>query len=121
MADYLGLVWLGLGFMAGLLAIVYGGRGLSREPGKPAKPTALGWCVLAFGLVSLVLALMVTGGGSDRVTWTLAAGIATLIAGIGAVVRRDRHWPTWAGLVIGGIPALFWALFALGYLLGWAE
>jgi hypothetical protein len=121
MTDYLGPVWLGLGVVAGFLAIFYGGRGLSGESGKPAKPTALGWCVLAFGLASLVLALMVTGGGSDRVTWTFAAGIATLIAGIGALVKRDRHWPTWTGLAIGGIPALFWALFALGHLFGWAE
>jgi hypothetical protein len=117
MSDYVGLVWLGLGVVAGYVAIVYGGRDFARESGKPAKPTPLGWCVLAFGLVSLVLALMVTGGGSDRVTWTFAAGIATLIAGIGAVVKRDRHWPTWTGLAVGGIPALFWALFALGYLL----
>ena len=51
----------------------------------------------------------------------MAAGVATLIAGIGAVVKRDRHWPTWTGLAIGGIPTLFWALFALGHLLDWAE
>jgi hypothetical protein len=119
--DYLGLVWLGLGVGAGLLAIVFGGRGAPGESERPPKPTALGWCVLVFGLVSLVLALMVTGGGSGRVAWTLAAGVATLIAGIGALVKRDRHWPTVTGLAIGGIPALFWALFALGYLLDWAE
>lgn len=110
-------IWSGLGLVAGVLAIVIGGRGLSREPEKPRKPTVLGWIVLEFGVISLVLALLVTGGGSERVAWTFGAGIATLVAGIGALIKKDRHWPTWAGLVIGVIPALFWALFALGYLL----
>jgi hypothetical protein len=108
-------VWLGLGIVAGVLAIVFGGRGISRGSDRPAKPTAVGWCVLAFGLISLALALMVTSGGSW--TWVSGAGLATLIAGIGALVKRDRHWATWTGLVIGVVPALFWALFALGYLL----
>ena len=107
-------VWLGLGIAAGALAIVFGGRSSSRGSGK-RKPTALGWCVLAFGVISLALALMVTSGGSW--TWVSGAGMATLVAGIGALVKKDRQWPTWVGLVIGIVPALFWALFALGYLL----
>ena len=63
MSDYVVLVWVGLGVATGVVAVVFAGRDLALESGKPAKPTALGWCVLAFGLVSLVLALMVTGGG----------------------------------------------------------
>lgn len=108
-------LWIGLGAAAGVLAVVIGGRDLSRGAGKAAKISALGWCVLIFGAVSLMLALLVTSGASW--TWVMGAGIAVLIAGIGALVKGDRHWPTWTGLAIGVVPALFWALFALGSLL----
>ena len=113
MTDY---IWLVLGVVAGFVAIAVGGRSLAGQSGKSVKPTPLGWCVLVFGLVSLGLALIVTSG-VGALAWALAAGTATLIAGVGALVKGDRHWPTWTGLAIGVIPALLWALFALGYLL----
>ncbi len=115
-----GYLWtaliLALGVAAGVLAVALGGRRLVTGSGKPARPTVLGWCVLAFGLVPPLLMLLVGRQGSDLLPWIWAAGLAALIAGVGAVVKRDRHWPTWAGLVLGVPVSLFWALFALGHL-----
>jgi hypothetical protein len=37
---------------------------------------------------------------------------------IGALVKRDRHWPTWVGLCVGALPALFWVAFMLGEVFG---
>ena len=114
---------LGLGVAAGVLAVRFAGRGLPAGvgAGTSTKPSALGWCVLAFGLVPPLLMFFVGRAGSDVLPWIWAAGLAVLIAGVGAVVKRDRHWPTWAGLVLGVPVALFWALFALSYLAGCAE
>lgn len=112
---------LALGVAAGVLAVVFGGRRFATGSGKPARPTALGWCVLAFGLVPPLLMLLVGREGSDLLAWIWAAGLAALIAGAGALVKRDRHWPTWAGLALGVPVSLFWALFALSYVVGWAE
>lgn len=115
--GYLQLAFiLGLGVAAGILAVVLGGRRLVTASDKPRRPTALGWCVLAFGLVAAVLMPLVGRAGSDLLPWIWAAGLAAVIAGVGAVVKRDRHWPTWAGLVLGIPVSLFWALFALGHL-----
>lgn len=114
---------LGLGVAAGVLAIRFAGRGLpsGAGAGTSAKPSALGWCVLAFGLVPPLLMFFVGREGSDVLPWIWAAGLAVVIAGVGAVVKRDRRWPTWAGLVLGVPVALFWALFALGHLFGGGE
>ena len=123
MGDNLWLgIFIGLGVVAGVLAIVYGGRGLSRASGEPAKPTALGWCVFAFGLVSLGITawgLLVFDSGPETTVEPFpllcGAGVAILIAGIAALVKRDRHWPTWTGLAIGLPAPLAVGVFALGY------
>jgi hypothetical protein len=114
---------LGLGVATGVLAIRFAGRGLpvGADAGTSAKPSALGWCVLAFGLVPPLLMFFVGKAGADLLPWIWAAGLAVLIAGVGAVMKKDRRWPTWAGLVLGVPVALFWALFALGHLVGGGE
>lgn len=96
--DASNVIWIGIGAVVGALAVLLGGRGTPASPARPAKPTMLGWSALALGLLTVVLSFLVTGGGSSRVFWVIGAGIAALIAGIGAVVKRDRHWPTWTGL-----------------------
>jgi hypothetical protein len=44
--------------------------------------------------------------------------VATVILGGVSLARRDRGWPTWAGLIAGLIPAVFWLIFAAGYIFG---
>lgn len=109
-------LWIGLGVLVGVVALVVGRRPASGEAGGRGGPTVLGWTVLGLGALTLVLSFLVTGGGSGRLVWPIAAGVATLVAGIGAIVRRDRRWPTWVGLVVGVVPLLFWATFGLGHL-----
>jgi len=109
-------VWIGLGVVVGVLAVVPGGR----QPAQgSAKPTALGWSVLGFGLITALLSALATWGqgGSEQLPRIFAGGVATLIAGIGAIVKRERHWPTWAGLAIGVCSAAFWGLFLVAFIL----
>ena len=49
---------------------------------------------------------------------SIACAAAAVIIGVGAVLRRDRRWPTWVGLAAGVIPAVFWIAFVVGNLLG---
>jgi hypothetical protein len=111
---------IGLGIAAGILAIVVGGRNPTKVSEKPSKPTLLGWSVLAFGLTTVILAALAMwgAGGSEQVPRIFGGGAATLIAGIGAIVKHDRHWPTWAGLGIGVLSAGIWVLFVAVFLLG---
>jgi len=111
--------WIGFGVVAGVLAIVVGGRQVAKGSEKPEKPTSLGWSVLGLGLITVVLAALAMWGegGSEQLPRIFAGGVATLIAGLGAIVKRDRHWPTWTGLVIGVLPAGFWGLFLAAFLL----
>jgi hypothetical protein len=105
-----------------------------REPegiGATRKPTALGWCTLAFGLTAVtafvVAALLQPRGnnsgnsglGLNLISITFA--FAAVVVGVGSLLRRDRLWPTWAGLVAGLAPAVFWIAFAAGNILGFGE
>ena len=99
------------------------------EVGEPAqKPTALGWWTLAFGLIAVTafaLAAWMSPGPNFVETglWniSIAFAFAAMVVGAGALKRRDRYWPTWAGLVAGLAPAIFWILFLAGNILGLGE
>ncbi len=104
---------------AGIVLAVY----RAREPGSAdpaARPTALGWLTLTFG----VMAAIAFAGAIffEAALYGLLASIAcatvAVIIGVGAVLRRDRRWPTWVGLAAGVIPAVFWIAFAVGNILG---
>jgi hypothetical protein len=108
------------GIMIGAVVLATVGRGITARAAPRPGPTALGWCALAFGLLALAaigLAMArVPVVGNARVSIELAA--AAMVISIGAVVKRDRHWPTWVGFAVGAIPALFWVAFALGEVFG---
>jgi len=93
------------------------------QPPDASKPGLLGWSALAFGLISTISLAGAawqsalgkgTESGMFLLSITLAA--AALVVGIGGLQRQDRHWPTWVGLAIGALPALFWVAFTLGNL-----
>ena len=52
---------------------------------------------------------------------SIAFAFAALVVGLGNLMRRDRHWPTWVGLVAGLTPAVFWVAFAAGNILSFGE
>lgn len=95
----------------------------TREPrpaGAFSGPTGLGWVTLASGIAAV--AAFAVGVFTDAEMGCYLASIAcanaAVIIGIGAILRHDRLWPTWAGLAAGVIPGLFWIAFAVGNILG---
>lgn len=110
-----------------LLALIILAAARRRElavGGLVPKPTPLGWCTLAFGLTAVTaftLALWLTPSGNlpGMGLWliSIATAFAAVVVGVGTLRRRDRHWPTWVGLVAGLAPAVFWIVFAVGNLL----
>ncbi len=95
----------------------------AREPNSDdsaTQPTVLGWLSLVFGVIAataFVFGMFTkTGIGANLVS--ISSAFATLVVGIGAILRHDRRWPTWAGLVAGVIPGVFWLAFAVGNMLG---
>ncbi|MBN2387859.1 MAG: hypothetical protein JXB85_12645 [Anaerolineales bacterium] len=109
-----------------LLAVT---RRREAQAGEPAlRPAALSWWTLSLGLIAgvafaLAAVLTPTGNSPAFLLWniSIAAGVATAAAGIGAILRRDRRWPTWVGLAAGLAVAAFWFVFAAGNLLGFGE
>ncbi|HOG78840.1 MAG TPA: hypothetical protein PK454_03715 [Anaerolineaceae bacterium] len=93
------------------------------------KPTPMSWVIFACGLLAL-LTLAVAWAWPRVPAETVAARpfglsvvftVATVILGGVSLARRDRRdrgWPTWAGLIAGLIPAVFWLIFAAGYIFG---
>ena len=117
-----------LSFLVGLLlgvgAVALLGRRIdSANPSE--RPSALAWTGLGFGVVATLgvpsgllmpWAAETLGFSMSTVpalpAWiTIVFAFASIVAAIGAYVKRDRHWPTWAGIVIGGLPVLFWVWF----------
>ncbi|TLN26581.1 hypothetical protein FDZ74_01850 [bacterium] len=92
------------------------------------KPGALGWCTLALGgiaVIALVLATSLDSGGTNVglpfYLISIAGAAAALPMGGVALKRLARRWPTWVGLALGLIPAIFWIVFALGHVFGPGE
>lgn len=114
----------GISFVFGILlaavVLIITRRGRPVAGRAAPSPTALAWWTLAFGLLAAIpfaLTIMWTvpsnsvGRGLNLISITFA--FAAVVIGIGNLVRRDRHWPTWIGLITGLIPALFWTAFAV--------
>ena len=91
-----------------------------------AQPTPMRWGIFACGLVALLtLAAAWAWPRVPAAEWLLGVSVAftvaTVILGGFSLARRDRRdrgWPTWAGLIAGLIPAVFWLIFAAGYIFG---
>ena len=89
-----------------------------------AQPTPMRWGIFACGLVALLtLAAAWAWPRVPAAEWLLGVSVAftvaTVILGGFSLARRDRRdrgWPTWAGLIAGLIPAVFWLIFAAGYI-----
>ena len=47
----------------------------------------------------------------------MALGLVGLVSAIYAMVRRDRSWRMWVGLVTAGLVAMFWLMFVVGELI----
>ena len=109
-----------LGILVGTIVVAAVGRGITTQAGPPPKPTALGWCASTFGIVALVAAgLMMTRLAALHIApISIALAVASMVVAIGALVKRDRHWPTWVGLGLGAIPFLFWVAFVVAELVG---
>lgn len=111
-----------LGLLLGAIVLVVTRRGTA-VGGEPAqKPTVLGWWTLALGLAAATTFAVGIGLAAGRSLGLLLASIACAFAGtvigIGSIMKRDRHWPTWVGLVGSLMPAVFWIAFAAGEILG---
>jgi hypothetical protein len=107
-----------VGIVLGVLVLVFASRrGLFRADAPP-KPTPFDWLVLAVGACTFLI--LVTGMLFNTRWFPLPSIIlasASVVMGVGALIKKHRRWQVWVGLVLGGLPMLFWLLFALGYLL----
>lgn len=118
-----------LGILLAAIVLVFTRR-QGGDAGPSPAPSALGWWTLGLGLAALAaFALSVLGPRTEDIRWlaillpnlSIALGPAAVVAGAGALMRRERHWPVWVGLIAGLVPALFWILFAAGYLFGFGD
>lgn len=102
-----------LGLVAGgaVLALVWR---FSPRGSKTERPRPLGWVALAAGIVALVFTALVFAG--VEAGFSIAGAAAAMVLVIGAIARRERHWPTWVGLGTGAAPVLFWVAFVAGEL-----
>jgi hypothetical protein len=106
----------GIVLAAGVLATH---RQVSRVIGPSQEITPLAWWTLAFGLVEIVtlgvgwLLPMRVALWTSSVAFAFAG--AAVVLGIVTLWRKDRHWPTWVGLVLGLAPAVFLCVFTAAY------
>lgn len=119
-----------VGLLLGGGAYVILGRRIDPE-NPPQRASALAWTAMGLGLIALLMVLAgligpalasVLGPGARVVRAFPAAlsitfAFAAVVAAVGAIVKHDRRWPTWAALALGGTPAVFWIAFAVGELL----
>lgn len=104
-----------------LLGLVVGGVALalvwrfSPRGSKEDPPRPLGWAALAAGIVALACTALLFA--DLEAGFSIAAAAAAIVLVIGALVRRERHWPTWVGLGTGAAPVLFRVLFVAGEVL----
>jgi hypothetical protein len=107
-----------IGILAGIAVLVTVGHGIAAQAGS--KPTAIGWCAFAFGIVALAAGglMIVRLIRFNIAPLSIALAVASVVIAVGTLVKRDRHWPTWVGLGLGAIPFLFWVAFVVGELVG---
>ena len=107
------------GILLAIIILVIARHGQQLVGGPAQRPTALGWCTLGFGLTAATafaltiwwpISSNIVGRGLNMIS--IAFAVAALVVGIGNLLRRDRHWPTWVGIIAGLIPGVFWTAFA---------
>lgn len=104
-------------FLAAIVLATH--RQASEVVGPPQKPTPLAWWTLAFGLIEILtlgigwLIPMRIALWTSSIAFALAG--AAVVLGVVTLWRKDRHWPTWVGLVLGLAPAVFLCVFTAAY------
>jgi hypothetical protein len=112
-----------LASMAFVLGVVVGIVLLATVGRAPGTAPELGGWALALGVLAAVgfVATGLVQGASFIAPLaglaSIALAAATVLVGIGGLLRGARGWPTWVGLVLGGAPALLWIAFLFGNLL----
>ncbi len=115
-----------IGVALGLTVLFVGGLGVTAAMARE-RPTMLGWWSLVLGAAAALN--FVVGSGVFAVLvieplgWLLGSIVfasAAVVVAIGTLRRGDRHWPSWTGLVLGGIPALMWVVFVVTAIM-WVE
>ena len=116
------------GILLAVIVLVLARRRGPQADGPAPKPTTLGWCTLAFGLIAVTAFVVGTwlspradDSGMGPFLISIIFAFAAVVVGIATLVKRDRRWPTWVGLVAGLVPAIAWIMFAAGYILGFGE
>lgn len=113
---------IGIG-VAVFLMVVLRRRTMSgdRPDGSPTGFGRLSLVIGVFAVLCLVLgSATVTQPGDlsfGLFLLSIAAGFAGVTLAIAGLIFRDRHWPTWVGLVISFLPVAFWLAFAIANLL----
>lgn len=119
---------LSFGILLAIVILAITRRGKPVVGGPAQRPTVLGWWTLAFGLIAATAFALtiwwtitsnIVGRGLNLIS--IAFGFAAVVVGVGNLVRRDGHWPTWIGLIAGLIPAVFWTAFAVVNILSLGE
>lgn len=124
------MVSFGVGILLGVILGAAVGVLLGRRidpSAPPARPSALAWTAFGFGVAAvlmlasaLFLPFQLPGPLASAISsasLSIVLSIAGVIGAVWALVRRDRHWVSWTAMVLAALPTLFWAFFALGYLL----
>ncbi|MBI4901295.1 MAG: hypothetical protein HY829_12575 [Actinobacteria bacterium] len=92
------------------------------------SPLVAAWISFVTGtLAALTVAVPLVTSGLPRedtyqpltvVAWlpllSMTLGLMGLATGVFALVRGERLWRTWVGLVTGALVTLFWLVFAFG-------
>lgn len=100
-----------------VIGLVAGGVLLIRAPRRFA-----GWLAAALGLAALVV--FAAGWLWDvdlppfAMPLAIALPFAALLFNIGSLVRGDRAWSNWLGMVLSAAPGLFWIFFAVAEIAG---
>ena len=110
------MIALATGIVVGVfvLAVVIVVSRFGSAAGKPG-PTPLGWLALAAGSLALAgLGLVFVKAVEIGPLISIGLAVAAAIVCVGAIVKGDRHWPTWVGVGLAVVPVGFWIVFVVG-------
>jgi hypothetical protein len=115
-----GLIAAGVGIVVGVAVLFFLARRPALKEGPTERVTALGWCALGLGVVALLAgALAMTNVPLlTHVRTSIGLAAAAVVVAVGAVVKRDRQWPSWVGLTAAVIAAVYWTVYMVRILAG---